>query len=125
MVTAMSKPPLDPTMLAQFTGSERFYRHAMVHNVIYAEGVKYVADTVGAYWLIDEIAFAQKHASKLRNEDFQNWELVVSAGGGAVLMCDDGNGHRLYAKQISWTDFPAPGVRFYFSNDTLLLPGEY
>ena len=68
MVTAMSKPPLDPTMLAQFTGSERFYRHAMVHNVIYAEGVKYVADTVGAYWLIDEIAFAQKHASKLRKK---------------------------------------------------------
>ena len=112
-------------MLAQFTGSERFYRHAMVHNVIYAEGVKYVADTVGAYWLIDEIAFAQKHAPQLRNEDFQNWELAVSAGGSAVFNCDNGNGHGLYAKEIEWTDFPAPGVRYYFCNDTLLLPSEY
>jgi hypothetical protein len=47
-----------------------------------------------------------KHTPKLRNEDFQNWELVVLVGGSAVLICDDGNGHRLYAKQIAWTDFP-------------------
>ena len=51
MVTSMSKPKLDPNMLAQFTGSERFYRHAMFRNVIYTEGAKYVADRVGAYWL--------------------------------------------------------------------------
>jgi hypothetical protein len=93
--------------------------------LIYTEGVKYVADTVGAYWLIDEIAFARKHAPKLRNEDFQNWELIMAAGGGAVLMCDNGNGHGLYAKQIAWTDFPAPGVWLCFCNDTLLLPSEY
>jgi hypothetical protein len=97
----------------------------MVRDVIFTECVKYVADTVGAYWLIDEIAFAQKHAPKLRNEDFQNWELVVSAGCSAVLVCDDGNGHRLYAKQIGWSDFPAPGVRFYFCNDRLLLPSDH
>ena len=30
----------------------------MVRNVIYTEGVRYVADTVGANWLLDEIAFA-------------------------------------------------------------------
>ncbi len=36
------------------------------------------------YTLIDEIAFAQKHAPKLRNEDFQNWELVVSS---AAALC--------------------------------------
>ena len=125
MVTAMSKPPLDHNTLAQFTGSERFYRHAMVRDVIFTEGVKYVADTVGAYWLIDEIAFAQKHAPKLRNEDCQNWELVVSARRSPLLTCDNGNGHGLDAKVIEWTDFPAPGVRFYFSNDTLLLPSEY
>jgi hypothetical protein len=125
MVTAMSKPPLDANMLAQFTGSERFYRHAFVRDVIYTEGVKYVADTVGAYWLIDEIAFAQKHAPKLRNEDFQNWELIVSNGGSAVLICEDGNRHRLYGKRIEWTDFPEPGIIFYFCNDTLLLPSEY
>jgi hypothetical protein len=42
-----------------------------------------------------------------------------------VLTCDDGNGHRLYAKQIEWTDFPTPGIRFYLCNDTLMLPSDH
>jgi len=71
------------------------------------------------------MAFAQKYVPKFRSEDFQNWELAVSPGGYAVLICYDGNGHRLYAKQVEWTDFPAPGVKFYFCSDTLMLPGEY
>jgi len=33
--------------------------------------------------------------------------------------------HRLFARQIEWTDFAAPGVRFYFCSDTLVLPSEY
>ena len=49
----------------------------MIRGVIYTEGVRHVADTAGACWLIDEIAFAQKHAPRLRNEDFQTWELMV------------------------------------------------
>ena len=93
--------------------------------MIFTAGVRYVADTVGAYWLIDEIAFAQKHAPKLRNEDFPNWELVMSLWGSATLTCGDGNGHRLYAKQIEWTDFLTPSVSLYFCNDKQLLPSEY
>src|ERR1700730_15173147 len=46
--------------LTQFTGSEHWYRHAMVRDVLYTDGVQYVAETAGAYWLIDEIAFAQR-----------------------------------------------------------------
>jgi hypothetical protein len=42
----------------------------MVRGVISPEGVKYVADTPATYWLIHEIAFAKKHAPKLRNEIF-------------------------------------------------------
>jgi hypothetical protein len=45
--------------LAQFTGSEHWYRHQMVRDVLYTDGVQYVAQRGGAYWLINEIAFAQ------------------------------------------------------------------
>jgi hypothetical protein len=56
----MSKrPALDPLMLAQFTGSQNFYRHSLVREVLYTEGAQYVADTAGAHWLLDEIALAQ------------------------------------------------------------------
>ena len=40
-------------------------------------------------------------------------------------MCGDGDWRELYARQIAWTDFPTPGIRFYFCSDTLLVPGEY
>lgn len=48
IVTTISKPSLDQNMPAQFTGSENFYRHALVREMIFTGGVKYVADIVGA-----------------------------------------------------------------------------
>ena len=44
----MSKPTLDATVLAQFTGSERFFRPRLVRGVLYTEGVRYVAEIAGA-----------------------------------------------------------------------------
>ena len=45
----MSKrPALDPIMLAQFTGSQNFYRHGLVREVLYTEGVVYVVDNAGS-----------------------------------------------------------------------------
>jgi len=31
-------------MIAQFTGSQNFYRHGLVRQVLYTEGVEYVVD---------------------------------------------------------------------------------
>ena len=45
----MSKrPALDPVMLTQFTGSQNFYRHSLVREVLYTEGVVYVVDNAGS-----------------------------------------------------------------------------
>jgi hypothetical protein len=52
----MSQKTLTKSDLAQFTGSEQWYRHGLVRKVLFTDGAKYVADTAGAYWLIDEIA---------------------------------------------------------------------
>jgi hypothetical protein len=76
MESSMSKrPALDPLMLAQFTGSQNFYRHGLVREVLYTEGVEYVIETAGAYWLLDEIALAQRHIIPVKREDFQVWDL--------------------------------------------------
>lgn len=42
-----------------------------------ADGVKYMADEAGAYWLLDIIASYQTDA-KIRREPFQVWELKLS-----------------------------------------------
>ena len=119
------RSPLDPNTLAQFTGSERFFRYALVREVIFTEGVKYVADAAGAYWLLDEIALAQRFEPGVKAEAFQVWDLTVGSGGSAIIACDDGNGREVYSKQIEWTDFPEPGIRMYFCNGCIHLPSEY
>jgi hypothetical protein len=86
--------------LMQFTGSEHWYRHAMVRDVLYTDGVRYVAETVGAYWLIDEIAFAQQGDSLLAAEEVQSWRLNVNADHTAMLTCEDGNGGVVFTKAI-------------------------
>ena len=111
--------------LAQFTGSEHWYRHAMVRDILYTDGVKYVAETAGAYWLIDEIALAQRFDKLIAAEEFQSWKLIVNAGHTATLTCEDGNGGVVFTKAIEFTDFPLPEITLFFTNKTILLPSEY
>ncbi len=111
--------------LRQFTGSETWWRHGLVRDVLFTDGAKYVADAGGAYWLIDEIAFAQRGDKAVAAEEFQFWKLTVKPDQTATLICDDGNGHVVYSKRIEFTDFPLEEITLYFTNKTILLPSEY
>ena len=111
--------------LAQFTGSEQWYRHATERDVLYTDGVKYVAETAGAYWLVDEIAFLQRFDKLVAAEEFQSWELKVNADHTATLTCEDGDGGVVFTKAIEFTDFPLEEITLYFINKTILLPSEY
>jgi hypothetical protein len=55
----MTTKTLSKSDLAQFTGSENWYRHGINRNVLYTDGVQHVAERGGAYWLLDEIAIIQ------------------------------------------------------------------
>ena len=111
--------------LIQFTGSEQWYRHAMVRDILYTDGVQYVAETAGAYWLIDEITFAQRFDKLLAAEEFQSWKLNVNSDHTATLTCEDGNGGVVFTKAIEYTDFPLAEITLFFLNNTILLPSEY
>lgn len=120
----MSIKTLEPRDLGQFTGSENWYQHGLVRSITYTDGAKYVADHGGAHWLLDEIALAQKFNAAVRNEPFQVWKLTVSDSEG-LLTCDDGDGKVVYTKQIPFTDFPLPEIKFYFTDNVILLTSEY
>jgi hypothetical protein len=111
--------------LRQFTGTEHWYRHGLVRDVLFTDGAKYVADQGGAYWLLDEIALAQKFESAVAAEEFQHWKLTVNPDRTANLVCDDGNGRILLTKHIESTDFPLDSISFYCTDRTILLPSEY
>ena len=111
--------------LAQFTGSEHWYRHNLVRKVAYTDGAKYVAQAGGAYWLLDEIAFRQLDESKVASEEFQVWVLRVKDDHTAMLTCEDGNKNVVYTKELTFTDFPLDEIMLWFTNNVILLPSEY
>ena len=62
---------LTETDLDQFTGTSQYYQY--MAGLKLTDGVKYIADEAGAYWLLDIIASYQTDA-KIRREPFQVWE---------------------------------------------------
>lgn len=120
----MSTKKLEAEDLCQFIGTENWYQHSLVRSVTYTDGAKYVADNGGAYWLLDEIALAQKFSAAVKREPFQVWKLAVNDHKG-VLTCDDGDGKVVYTKQIPFTDFPLSEIKFYFTDNVILLLSEY
>lgn len=117
--------------LQQFTGSTQWFRHGLVRNVTYTEGVQYMAEHANAYWLIDKIATLQ-FEPKIRTEDFQVWRLIVE-NSRASLTCDDGDklgvgdskAVLLHSEEISFTDFPLEEIELWVEGGVILLPSEH
>jgi hypothetical protein len=116
---------LNAADLAQFIGSEQWFRHSINSKVLYTEGAKHVAEHGQAYWLLDELALIQPYDKKVAAEEFQVWRLTVRPDKTATLTCDDGNGITVFTKEIPFTDFPLEAITFYFTNNVIHLPSEY
>jgi hypothetical protein len=112
--------------LAQFYGAETYYLLSINRNVRSTDGVKYLADNAGAYWLVDEIALPQPFIPNLKREPFQVWTLTVDRNQNcALLLCDNGNGRVLLTKEIEYTDFPLNEIKLYFADNVIMLTREY
>lgn len=114
--------------LDQFIGTESWYRHILT-PFTYTDGVKYLAEKAGAYWLIDAILCSMRYEKQLQAEEYQDfsaWRLSVSKENNrAILTCEDGNGKRIYEQYIKYTDFPLSTASLWFENGVLLLPSEH
>lgn len=118
--------------LANFTGTENYYRHGVNRAIVYTDGAQHVAQAAGAYWLLDEIALANLCRQLVNDEGQQIWNLRRD-GRGAVLSCDGNNGLggsvRIFTKVIPYTDFPFDEFTLYCFEDAtfgkvILLPSE-
>ena len=125
MNTGTTTTTLTECDLRQFTGSEHWHRHGLVRDVLFTDGAKHVADHGGAYWLLDEIALAQRFDKRVAGEGFQVWKLTVNPDHTATLTCEDGSGHAVTSKTLEYTDFPLPEIVLWFTDNTILLPSEY
>lgn len=93
--------------LAQFTGTETWYRYRLGQVILayYTDGIKYLADHAECYWLLTEIVVAQTEVN-ISTEPFQVWNLRIDENHRATLCCEDGNNTILLTKAIPFTDFP-------------------
>lgn len=115
----METSTLTEADLNQFTGTEQYHQHWM-RQLVYTDGVKYVADAGRAFWLIDVIA------SYRRKEPFQVWELKVKPDKSCVVTMREDTGQPTKVRQeIQYTDFPLENIKFYLIDGVLLLPSEY
>ena len=110
--------------LRQFTGTEGYYRLSL--SVVLTDGTKYLADTAGAYWLMDAIStYLPQFTGR---EEFVVAKLNVG-NGNADLVLDNGNGHVLDTQHIEYTDFPLQSIQLYacWAGEfwVLMLPSEY
>lgn len=118
------KKTLTKADLARFTGTERYYRHPYNRNVLFTDGVRYVAETGEVHWLVDNIAFLQSDKA-VSAEAFQVWKLTLQPDRSATLTCEDGNRNIVHTMDIPFTDFPLDEISFFYTNNVLTLPSEH
>lgn len=107
--------------LRNFTRSDNYHRHAAFS---YTDGVKFLADEAGAYWLFDHIASRQKRARREKPlRVFQAWHLTVN-GTRAVLACLTRDGVEVFGEEIAFTAFPLGEVALHLEDGVLRLPWE-
>lgn len=107
--------------LNNFHGTENYYTNPL-YPFEYTDGIKYLAENGGAYWLLDAIASWQK---ELDSSQIQFWRLKVNANSSAVLTCERDRDDVVITQQIPFTDFPISEVTLYLCDNVLLLPSEY
>jgi hypothetical protein len=111
--------------LGQFIGTTDWYRHPLFRGFTYTEGVRYVAQRAGAYWLVEAI-FSHQLDKKAKAEAFQVWTLTRTPEGGASLVMTDGDTETEIIRQdIEYTDFPLVTFSVYLTDQVLMLKSEY
>jgi hypothetical protein len=120
----MSTANLTLENLGNFTGSDRSFYNPLFRKFSYTTGVKFVSDN-GASWLIIDILAHLIHNKKVNREEFVCVTLKVNKDRTACLTLDDGNDIILDQQIYPMTDFPLSTVKFFATNNMLMLASEY
>lgn len=124
--------------LGQFTGTRAYHSLGLttkMTKVIMSDGALHVACEAGAFWLMDEIAFAVQGLANQNDglKRIQFWNLKKK-GNTAKLVCVEDSGlYPQYIKNIPFTDFPLDSIDLWVQPTQLgdedywliHLPSEY
>ena len=109
------------SQLQNFSGTEHYYKNFT--GLIYTDGVKFLSDNLGAYWLIDLIGSYQSHKN---NKPFMIWKIEVKNDNSAIITSKEDTYSPILIKQkIPYTDFKLKELELYCIDNVLILKGEY
>ena len=116
----MSKLKLE---LSGHIGTEAYHRLSIAPTLA-TDGVKDLAETAQAYWLISDLSIVA--SMKFKNVPFQLWEIKVAEDHTAALtMREDTGLPAKYTQKYEYTDFPVGAFSMYLIDNVLMLPSEY
>ena len=97
--------------LGGFTGTTTYYE-SFPPGVYLTDGIKYVADRVGAHWLFSDVGVLIK--CNYKTMPFQVWRLDVHADKTATLCMQEDSGEPFsHNQKIDYTDFPVGQFVFW------------
>ena len=111
--------------LAQHYGTMAYHKFSiMFPNLVLTDGAKYLADSTGAYWLMNAIGSYQTECMKDKMlKDIQFWTFTVKDGIGTIK-CERDTGNVAFTQEIPYTDFPLDEIKLYVENGVIMLPSE-
>lgn len=105
-------------------GSDERYRHPFNRRLIYTEGIKSVAEKVGAYWLLDIIATEVAPICLKRWVSSETpshlFEVKVEGSKATLKLSDHDDLPELWKREIEHTDFPEGKWTLKLSMDSMV-----
>lgn len=110
--------------LMQFTGTEYWHKVGLFGGLIATDGVLYLAEQAGAFWLLDIV---DSILHKLN--DFAVVELEATESNTGKVTIHNGTGGKrqkvFHAQALPYTDFPFPKIMLYVQQNVIMLTSEY
>jgi hypothetical protein len=120
--------------IAGFCGTQGYTRFCpFLRDWVITDGALFVAESAGAFWLMNEIGLNSKTNPVLNNRDFVCWTLKVKGNIG-MLTATDCDYRPVFQKMIEFTDFPLDEIILWVERGTspegqpmnvILLPTEH
>jgi hypothetical protein len=113
--------------LSQFSGTEEYYFNPIFRSVRYTDGVQFLGAN-GASWLVTDMLAVLVHEPKVKREEFVSVTITTKQKDDvttAKVVYDNGNGKIIYTQDYDGTDFPLRELKFFYTNNVLMLASEY
>ena len=112
--------------LVYFTGTEAYHKFSAFSQLKLTDGVKYLCEKAGSYWLMDIIhSYQNKCKQDEMLKDFQMWTLTVNSDNTATVICERDTDDIVITQDIPYTDFPLKNIKLYCINEIIMLTSEY